>query len=106
MAGSLSIIRWPHVAIGAAVLVGSLVAVAAASRSLGALVFGDDSANSLGVDARRLRWMLFVVAAVLTGTLVSISGAIGFVGLILPRGAPWSAPVTVACCPLPRSSAQ
>lgn len=85
LAGSLSIIRWPHVAVGAAALAMSLVAVAAASRSLDALVFGDDSANSLGVDARRLRWMLFVVSAVLTGALVSISGAIGFVGLILPH---------------------
>lgn len=85
LAGSLTIVRWPHVGIGAAVLAVCLLLIAASSRSLDALVFGDESAHSLGVDATRLRWLLFVVAAVLTGTLVAMSGAIGFVGLILPH---------------------
>src|SRR5690606_3167612 len=40
-----------------------------------------------GVDVPRLRWMLLAGTALLTGALVSVSGAIGFVGLVVPHAA-------------------
>lgn len=52
---------------------------------LNALTLGDDVATSLGVPVKRFRLELFLAAALLTGVFVAISGAIGFVGLILPH---------------------
>jgi len=52
---------------------------------LNALAMGDDLATSVGVPVNRFRRELFLASALLTGVLVALSGAIGFVGLILPH---------------------
>ncbi|MGI5190313.1 FecCD family ABC transporter permease [Promicromonospora sp. CA-289599] len=67
-----------------ALVIACLVA-AGTARSLNALMTGDESATSLGVDATRLRGLLLVVASLLTGTVVSVAGGIGFVGLVIPH---------------------
>lgn len=54
-------------------------------RTLDAFAFGDTAATALGVDVPRTRWLLLVVSALLTGAMVSVSGAIGFVGLTVPH---------------------
>jgi len=85
--GSLEGMRWPQVwlAVGT-VTVGAVVTLVAA-RSLDAFAFGDDVAASLGVHVQRTRVLLLVATALLTAVLVSIAGAIGFVGLVLPHAA-------------------
>ncbi|MEV0648891.1 iron ABC transporter permease [Phytomonospora sp. NPDC050363] len=57
----------------------------AASRRLDVMSLGDETAGSLGVDPRRLRLGLFALTALMTGTMVALSGAIGFVGLVIPH---------------------
>ncbi len=83
--GSLSGAVWSDAAVvlGAIVIVG--LPVLLAGRPLDAFAFGDNAAASLGVDVVRLRWTLLAATAVLTGVLVSIGGAIGFIGLIVPH---------------------
>ena len=49
------------------------------------MAIGDDDAGAVGVDVSRVRWLLLVTGALLTGALVAVSGAIGFVGLLLPH---------------------
>ncbi|QOR72903.1 iron ABC transporter permease [Ruania alkalisoli] len=72
--------------IGPAVaLVVGCVAAALLARSLNALMTGDESAVSLGVDAARMRAILLVLASLLTGSVVSVAGGIGFVGLVVPH---------------------
>ena len=56
-----------------------------ARRTLDAFAFGDTAAAALGVHVGRSRALLLVATALLTGALVAVSGAIGFVGLILPH---------------------
>lgn len=68
----------------AALFVSCLVA-AFTARSLNALMTGDESAISLGVNVNKLRGLLLVVASLLTGTVVSVAGGIGFVGLVVPH---------------------
>lgn len=85
--GSLAGTRWRDVAVAAPALVLALGACLTRGRSLNALAFGDDDAATLGVDTHRLRWVLLVSGSLLTGVLVSVSGAIGFVGLLLPHAA-------------------
>ena len=83
--GSLAGATWSSVAIAVgAVVVAAVVLVVGAGR-LDAFVFGDTAAAALGVDPDRTRWSLMAVAALLTGALVSVSGSIGFVGLLVPH---------------------
>lgn len=83
--GSLSGADWPAVVLagGALLLVG--VPLLTAGRTLDAFAFGDTAASALGVHVPRTRALLLVATALLTGALVAVSGAIGFVGLILPH---------------------
>ncbi|MEM9893175.1 MAG: iron chelate uptake ABC transporter family permease subunit [Actinomycetota bacterium] len=83
--GSLSAARWSSVVIGAAALAGVLLLYVWHHRAFDAFAFGDDSAATLGIDVDRLRWVVFVATALLTGCIVAISGAIGFVGLVIPH---------------------
>ena len=54
-------------------------------RGLDAFAFGDAAAASLGIDVVRLRWTLLAATALLTGVMVAVGGAIGFVGLVVPH---------------------
>ena len=82
--GSLAATTWPSALIA---LAGAALAVPllATGRLLDALALGDTAAGALGVDARRTRWTLLVACALVTGVLVSVSGAIGFIGLVVPH---------------------
>jgi iron complex transport system permease protein len=85
--GSLEGMRWNDVALSSGVVaVGAVICVCSA-RSLDAFTFGEDVAASLGIHVGRTRLLLLIVTALLTATLVSIAGAIGFVGLVLPHAA-------------------
>lgn len=83
--GSLGAAQWPQLLVPAIGLTLALVVLVGRARSLNALVMGDETAASLGVPVVRLRRELFVVTSLLTGVMVAVSGAIGFVGLIVPH---------------------
>ena len=83
--GSLAGARWPAVliAVGAIAVVG--IPLVLSGRTLDAFAFGDTAAAALGVHVERTRWLLLIATALLTGAMVSVSGSIGFVGLVLPH---------------------
>ncbi|MCG8916484.1 iron ABC transporter permease [Actinokineospora sp. PR83] len=85
--GSLSSATWTEVGVCAAVLVVALVVCLGHGRTLDAFAFGEDAAASLGIRVARVRVVLLCATALLTAVLVSSSGAIGFVGLVLPHAA-------------------
>ncbi len=66
------------------VLVGTILAYFF-TRDLNMLAMGDDTAQHLGVNTERVRRVLLAVASLITAAVVSISGVIGFVGLIIPH---------------------
>lgn len=68
----------PCIAVGAGLLLWN-------ARALDALTLGEDTARTLGVDLRALRWRLLAGVAIGVGGAVAVSGAIGFVGLIVPH---------------------
>jgi len=55
------------------------------AEQLNLLTLGDESAKSLGVEPERLKRLVFVVTALLTGAVVSLSGMIGFIGMMVPH---------------------
>lgn len=83
--GSLAQSTWPKVlAVLPCATLGLLVAPLYARR-LDLLALGDRPARHLGVDVERLRILLMFVVALLTAAAVSVSGVIGFVGLVVPH---------------------
>lgn len=85
MLGGLGLARWELLWLPALCLALALAVLLGLGRALNALMAGEQSAVSLGLEPRRVRLLVFVVASLLTGVLVSLSGAIGFVGLMLPH---------------------
>ncbi|MFF3244693.1 FecCD family ABC transporter permease [Streptomyces sp. NPDC002870] len=83
--GSLGGANWASLPIAAGAVLAGLVHLSLSARRLNALAMGDETAAALGVDAGRLRKELFVVCAAVTGAVVAVSGAIGFVGLMVPH---------------------
>ena len=83
--GSLAGADWPAVLISVGALAAVGIPIVIAGRSLDAFAFGDTAAAALGISVSRTRWLLLVGTALLTGAMVSVSGSIGFVGLVLPH---------------------
>jgi iron complex transport system permease protein len=83
--GSLAPATWARVALCAVIAAAGFLACWAASPALDAFAFGRETAASLGVAPARIEPALFVVTALITAALVAASGAIGFVGLIVPH---------------------
>lgn len=55
------------------------------TRELNAMSFGEERAQHLGVDVQRRKLVVLVAGSILTGAAVAVSGAIGFVGLVIPH---------------------
>lgn len=85
--GSFGGVRWPEFALVSVVVGVALVVCLLYARVLDAFAFGDEAAASLGVDVGRTRILFFALTAVMTATVVSMVGAIGFVGLVVPHAA-------------------
>lgn len=83
--GSLSGTGWLDAGLVLASLLLCAPVMLVSARGLDAFAFGDKSAASLGIDVTRLRWVLLSASALLTGVMVAIGGAIGFVGLVVPH---------------------
>ncbi|MFJ9852184.1 FecCD family ABC transporter permease [Streptomyces sp. NPDC101150] len=83
--GSLSGATWSVLWLPALAVAAGLFVLQARARAMNALLMGDETAAGVGVDVTRLRRELFVVTSLLTGVLVSVSGAIAFVGLMVPH---------------------
>ena len=83
--GSLSSAEWAQLPLPLAAVLLAALALTARARALNALLMGDDTATALGVPVARLRRELFTITSLLTGVLVSVSGAVGFVGLVVPH---------------------
>ena len=91
LAGSLAGATWSSLQLPALVVALVTVTLMLSGRSLNALMSGDDAATSLGIDVGRFRLVTFLLTSLLVGTLVAESGAIGFVGLLVPHLARWMA---------------
>jgi iron complex transport system permease protein len=64
---------------------GAAAAIYTTAADLNLLLAGEKEAMHLGVDVRRVRLVVYIAASLLTGLAVSVSGAIGYVGLLVPH---------------------
>jgi iron complex transport system permease protein len=76
---------WEHVQLVTPPIVLGAVLIILHARTLNLLLLGEEDAHSLGVAVARVRAVLLVTAALMTGVAVAISGLVGFVGLVVPH---------------------
>jgi iron complex transport system permease protein len=85
LAGSLTSATWNDLGFPALILFLTMLLLILQARPLNAILLGEEAATTLGINLVRFRLQLFVLTSLLVGTIVSVSGAIGFIGLMLPH---------------------
>ncbi|MEU3397175.1 FecCD family ABC transporter permease [Streptomyces filamentosus] len=83
--GSFGAANWGALPVVSAVVLLGLVLLYRYGRALDVLALGDETAASLGVGPDRHRKALLVLVSLVTGVMVAVSGAIAFVGLVMPH---------------------
>ncbi len=83
--GSLANRGFDHVLLALPFMVAGFALLLATRRALDVLALGEDSAASLGINLTRTRAQIIAGSALAVGAAVSISGVIGFVGLVVPH---------------------
>ncbi len=85
MAGSLASAKWAYLGLPLVILIICITFLMINYRGLNLILLGEDSAVSLGVNINSLQKQLVVVASLIAGVTIAVSGTIGFVGLIVPH---------------------
>lgn len=85
MMGGLTAASWQYVAVIAPMLVIGAVVPFTYARELNLMLLGDTRASELGVDVERFKRLVLMAGSLLTAAAVSVSGLIGFVGLMTPH---------------------
>lgn len=83
--GSLTAPAYPVLSALSAYLFVGLVLLFKQVRVLNILALGEEPARSLGIDTERAKRFIFLLSALMTGAVVSFSGMIGFIGMIIPH---------------------
>ncbi|MGI5901075.1 MAG: FecCD family ABC transporter permease [Desulfitobacteriia bacterium] len=83
--GSLASIRVSDIYLVILPMIIGLIPLLLLRWKLNLLAFGDEEAQSMGVNTNRLRLVVIICATLLTASAVSISGMIGWVGLVIPH---------------------
>ncbi|GGV81761.1 FecCD family ABC transporter permease [Streptomyces massasporeus] len=85
MLGSVAGAQWGQLPTVTVVVIATVTLLTLFGRRLNVLLTGDESATALGVNVNRLRAVLLLLTALLTGTVIAVAGSIGFVGLMIPH---------------------
>ncbi|MEX2115250.1 MAG: iron ABC transporter permease [Bacteroidota bacterium] len=83
--GNLSGAEFSTLGVAGPVIILASLTLVGFSRSLNLIATGDESALQAGIDVVRVRKLGYVMASLITGLAVSVSGVIGFVGLLVPH---------------------
>ncbi|HZV19677.1 MAG TPA: iron ABC transporter permease [Sphingobium sp.] len=83
--GSLSERSWAQVLLAAPFILAGLACLVATMRALDALTLGEAQAASLGIDVDRTRLLALLGTALAVGAATSVTGAVGFIGLVAPH---------------------
>lgn len=83
--GSLGASKWDDVATVSPIIVIGALVLTLYARDLNSILLGEETARHLGVEVERVKKLILVVSSLVTAAAVSVSGIIGFVGLIIPH---------------------
>jgi iron complex transport system permease protein len=85
MSGSLAGAKWAYLTLPLVTLLVCMSVLMIHYRALNLLLLGDESAGALGINVGRMQKMLVLVASLMAGVTIAVSGTIGFVGLMVPH---------------------
>lgn len=83
--GGLWNASWIQVKIALPLTLAGTLVIYTFSKDLNVMLLGEESAKHIGIDTNSLRKILLITTSLITGVAVSVSGIIGFVGLIIPH---------------------
>lgn len=83
--GGIAVVGWSELAVVGPLTLLTCLAAVALARPLNALALGEEGAARLGVPVEREKRLVLAAGSLLTAAAVSISGVIGFVGLVVPH---------------------
>ena len=83
--GGFDASNWSHVKLVTFPILFGSAGIIFFSRDLNAILLGDETARTLGINIDRSRIWLIILSSIVVGASVSVSGVIGFVGLIVPH---------------------
>lgn len=83
--GSFSAATWEKVGFLALFVLVCVTVLLLFAGKLNIMMLGEEDAKCLGIDTDQIRWILIVMSSLLVAATVSVSGIIGFVGLIVPH---------------------
>jgi iron complex transport system permease protein len=85
LSGGIAIVGWGSLALIAVLVLISLMGALILAHVLDVFALGEDAASHLGVHIEWAKFLIVIIASLLTAAAVSISGLIGFVGLVTPH---------------------
>lgn len=85
MLGSLNGVTWRRLALASPLILGPTLILMCFARHLNALLLGEIEARHLGFRVERMKRLMVGLAALSVGAIVALTGAIGFVGLVVPH---------------------
>jgi iron complex transport system permease protein len=83
--GNLEYISSRALAVIFSLLLGGSIVLFSLARDLNIMSLGEETASELGVEVERVKKIAFIFASLIVGAVVSMSGLIGFVGLVVPH---------------------
>jgi len=84
--GSFSTGSWKEVFLLLIIVIPSIILITMFARDLNVMLLGEENARSLGVNVEGLKKYILIISTIMIAAVVSVSGIIGFVGLIIPHG--------------------
>lgn len=84
-AGGVSGTKWSHLQIMSPWIIAAIIGAVILSRSITLLSFGEEVSIGLGLRTKTIKFFGIIIILVLAGAAVSVVGAVGFVGLIVPH---------------------
>jgi iron complex transport system permease protein len=85
MLGSLNGVTWERLVVVGPLVLAAIVALMRFGKHLNALLLGETEARHLGFDVERAKRRMVMLVALTVGAIVAMTGAIGFVGLVVPH---------------------
>ncbi len=85
MMGSLAGSKWEYLWTPLTILVAAFLILMILHRAMNTMLLGESTSVVLGMNVKRTRKIIVLISALLAGSIVSVSGSIGFVGLIIPH---------------------
>ena len=83
--GSFARADWNNIWLPLISVISCFILMFSFQRQLSAMLLGDESASTLGIQVKKLRLLMLFASSILTASIVAVAGGIGFVGLMIPH---------------------